>query len=103
MRQDIASAVETLRPEGLSYRPWPVRRPATKRISKQRETMCQHGVDLRPGDAGKRSHDECPQRPEQSPLLLHRQTHDLFLHWNPPVERSAGAPCEMLRRNEVKI
>ena len=84
MRKDIASAVETLRPEGLSYRPWPVGRPATKRISKQRETMCQRGVDLCPGDAGERSHDEYPQRPEQSPLLLHRQTHDPFLHWNSP-------------------
>ena len=80
MRQDIASAVETLRPEGLSYRPWPVGRPATKRISKQRETVCQRGIDLGPGDAGERSHDEYAQRPEQSPLLLHRQTHDLFLH-----------------------
>ncbi len=37
MRQDIASAVESLRPEGLSYRPWPVGRPATKRISKQQK------------------------------------------------------------------
>src|SRR5258708_31590443 len=95
----IARVMEPFSPEGLSYRPGPVGTPATTRISKQRKTMCHRGVDLRPGNAGERSYDEYPQRPEQSPLLLHRQAHDPFLHWDPPCLREISARAPLAKRS----
>jgi hypothetical protein len=46
--------------------------------------MREQGIDLVPGEARQRCHRDDSQRPEQPPLLLHRETHDLSLHKTPP-------------------